>query len=265
MSQLVLKGGNALTLVHNLRERASLDLDFSIEGAFPSAELESIARRIHFRLGQAFRPEGFTVFDVRLEPRPENLTPDVASFWGGYSLEFKVIRTERFVALGKERARREAIAPRPGGKARFEIDISRYEYCAGKQRAEIDGFNIFVYTPAMVVCEKYRAICQQMPSYVRVVKKNAVPRARDFFDIHAIVARLGVEVCDNLEIIRGMFSAKRVDIALLDEIDAHRDFHRRDWQNVLDTIDPRVRIQEFDFYFDYVSAGFRKLSNALRS
>ena len=39
METLVLKGGNALDIVYEVAQRASLDLDFSIEGSFTAEEL----------------------------------------------------------------------------------------------------------------------------------------------------------------------------------------------------------------------------------
>jgi len=103
--------------------------------------------------------------------------------------------------------RREAIPWWPGGRARFEVDISRYECCTGKQAIEIGHFTVFVYTPAMIVCEKIRAICQQMPSHARFVRKNRAARRRDFFDIDEAIRRLGVNVPDdeNLDILQNMF------------------------------------------------------------
>jgi len=38
MDRLILKGGNALDLVHKIAERASFDLDFSMKGSFDTAQ-----------------------------------------------------------------------------------------------------------------------------------------------------------------------------------------------------------------------------------
>jgi len=268
VDRLVLKGANALSLAHGLTSRASFDLDFSMEGAFEAGELANITARIEFRLKQVFKPAGYVVFDVGLRQVPEKISPDLEDFWGGYDLEFKVISRRRYDELGGELTaiQREAIPLKPGGKARFEVDISRHEYCYGKQPVEIDQFSVYVYTPAMVVCEKIRAICQQTASYAKFVKKHSTPRARDFFDIHETVRRFDIDLLttEHVQLLRHMFQAKRVPLELLLTIEQERDFHRQDWDAVRDTVDTKVRLRDFDVYFEFVVGMCRKVAQALR-
>jgi hypothetical protein len=266
--RLVLKGGNALSLAHGVSSRASFDLDFSMEGEFEQSDLEGIRSRIESRLTQTFEPAGYVAFDVTLEPKPENISPDLEAFWGGYGLQFKLIARTRYDKLSGQldAIRREAIPSRPGGKARFEIDISRHEYCAGKQTVQIDQFTVYVYTPTMIACEKIRAICQQTPTYARFVKKHQAPRTRDFFDIPEVVNRFKIDLltADNQKLVRNMFKAKRVPLQLLLTIDEQREFHRLGWDALKDTVDPAVRLRDFDFYFDYVLNLCRELAQAMR-
>jgi predicted nucleotidyltransferase component of viral defense system len=266
--RLVLKGGNALRLAYNVSSRASFDLDFSMEGQFERSDLEEIRSRIESRLRQTFEPAGYVAFDVTLEPKPENISPDLEAFWGGYDLQFKLISRTRYDDLGGQldAIRREAIPSRPGGKARFEIDISRHEYCAGKQTVEIDQFIVYVYTPTMIVCEKTRAICQQAPTYARFVKKHQAPRTRDFFDIYEAVNRFNINLLaeENLELLRNMFGAKRVPLELLLKIDDQRELHRQGWDALKDTVAPAVRLRDFDFYFDYVLNLCQELAQSMR-
>ena len=44
------------------------------------------------------------------------------------------------------------------GKAHgvFTIDLSKYEYVAGKVEIELDDYAIFVYSPTMIAIEKLR-------------------------------------------------------------------------------------------------------------
>ncbi len=265
---LVLKGGNALSLAHDVSSRASFDLDFSMEGEFEQSDLEGIRSRIESRLTQTFEPAGYVAFDVTLKPKPENISPDLETFWGGYDLQFKLISRTRYDELAGQLdgIRREAIPSRPGGKARFEIDISRHEYCAGKQTVQIDQFTVYVYTPTMVACEKIRAICQQTPTYARFVKKHQAPRTRDFFDIHEVVDRFNIDLltAENQKLVRNMFQAKRVPLELLLRIDELREFHRQGWDALKDTVAPAVRLRDFDFYFDYVLNLCRELAQAMR-
>ena len=194
MERLVLKGGNALDLIHRVSARASVDVDLSIDGDFTSEGRLALPGWIEKALRDTFRPEGYQVFDVRLEERPPGLTADLEDFWGGYNIEFKLIELDRYEDLKEniEALRRNAVPLGQGPK--FSIDISKHEYTTGKAQFELDGFAVFVYTPEMIVCEKLRAICQQMPEYGPVVKRNRAgsPRARDFIDIHTLMSREGL-------------------------------------------------------------------------
>ena len=142
-----------------------------------------------------------------------------------------------------------------GQGARFLIDLSRYEYTDGKQRAEVDGYMIFVYTPQMIVCEKLRAICQQMPAYDAIVKRGrpGTPRARDFYDIYVLVSTFNIDLQskDNLTTLIGMFESKHVPIEFLKNIEEYREFHRTDFAAVLATVKAGTQMKEFDFYFEF--------------
>lgn len=88
-------------------------------------------------------------------------------FWGGYRVEFKLLEKERLKDFSgdMEKMRKSAMALGSGEKKPFTIDISKHEFCGPKAEKELDGFTIYVYTPEMMVIEKVRAICQQMPEY----------------------------------------------------------------------------------------------------
>ena len=73
--QLVLKGGNAISLIYGFGNRASLDLDFSIENDFK--DLEDSKRRIFTALEEKFGEIGFTVFDKKFSPRPQRGKPNI--------------------------------------------------------------------------------------------------------------------------------------------------------------------------------------------
>jgi len=263
LEKLVLKGGNALDLALCVTTRASLDLDFSIEQAFASAELAGIRTRIEYRLQQAFTPAGYTVFDVTLAEKPEHVTPDLAEFWGGYELQFKLIHTTTLGELGGrlEDIRRNAIAVGPRNRTRFAVDISKFEYCSGKRPLTFDGYTIYVYTPEMIACEKLRAICQQMPEYVEIVKRRPAPRARDFLDIHDTVQQYDIDLTtvSNRQLLANIFAAKRVPLVLLTRIHEQREFHRQDWPAVEATVRPGVGLKPFDHYADFVIDVVRRL------
>src|SRR5260370_29581935 len=62
MEKLVLKGGNALDLVHRIGGRASMDIDLSIDGE-DFADVEDLRNRIFRALESRFDSEGFVLFD----------------------------------------------------------------------------------------------------------------------------------------------------------------------------------------------------------
>jgi hypothetical protein len=256
MQRFVLKGGNALDLVLHIGTRASMDVDLSMEDEFAASELENVRQRIENSLEATFEGDHYRVFDVKLEPKPEVLSPEMAGFWGGYDLTFKLIESGRYAEMAGDLDRMRKNAVPIGAKGKFEIDISRFEYCQGKKAEDFDGYRIYVYTPEMLVCEKLRAICQQMPEYGPVVKRTrrAAARARDFVDIQGIIEQLALDplAASNLDLLRRVFGAKRVPLKLLGKVVEYREFHRPDFEAVKATVKPAVTLREFDFYFDFV-------------
>jgi len=262
MDRFVLKGGNALDLVLRVSTRASLDIDLSMENDF-GKDMHSIRLRLEQMLDGTFRPEKYVVFDVTLEERPEVVTPELAQFWGGYRLEFKLISPDAFARCAHDPDAMRRNAMRIGGFSKFQVDISKFEYCGRKRPELFEGYRIFVYTPEMMVGEKLRAICQQMPEYSSIVKRTrpGAARGRDFVDIHALVDHFKIDMGNqpNSELLRLIFAAKRVPMRLLGEIHAYREFHRPDFQIVKDTVKPGVQLRDFDFYFDFVLSLCKRL------
>jgi predicted nucleotidyltransferase component of viral defense system len=247
--QLVLKGGNAMNLVLGISPRVSLDLDFSMASDFEN--LEEIQSRIEHALGARFGSAGFIVFDIRLAPKPS--APHALPWWGGYQLTFKLIEKSRHRSIGsdRDRMRREAFVLGPNQQKVFTVDFSKYEYTLGKVAAELDHFAIYVYPPAMIAVEKLRALCQQMEQYEPTGRTKRA-RARDFFDIYTIVTKTGFrfESPESRALLEAVFAAKEVPIALLSNLPKERNFHRDDWPNVRATV--AEKLQEFDYYFDFV-------------
>jgi Nucleotidyl transferase AbiEii toxin, Type IV TA system len=83
---LVLKGGNAIDLVHGLSARGSFDIDFSMEGDF--ADLTQIRTRIFRALRDRFDSAGMIVFDEKFGPKPDVRREGLDERWGdiGWSL-----------------------------------------------------------------------------------------------------------------------------------------------------------------------------------
>ena len=257
MSRFVLKGGNALDLIHKLGTRTSLDVDLSIEDDFK--DLDDTRSRIFKALRDRFDSAGYVVFDEVFQPKPSTPRPGQEPKWGGYRVEFKLIEKDHVNRLrnDSEQLRRNALVLGPSQQRKFGIDISKYEFCTGKAEVELDHFTIYVYTLPMIAIEKLRAICQQLPEYA--LQSNRHPRARDFFDIHSICTKGNVDLTlpENIALLRNIFAAKDVPISFVFRIHQHRDLHEEDWPSVVDTVVGPLR--DFSFYFDFVVDLARRL------
>jgi len=260
MDLLVLKGGNAMDIVHNVNTRASVDLDFSMRDDLDYAVA---GPKLQKALTATFGLEGYLAFDVKLSPRPSKMLDELLEFWGGYLVEFKLISEKRAkdVEYDLGTMRREAL--RLGEGTKFTIDISRHEYVDDKVEFQLDGYRIFVYSPEMIVCEKLRAICQQMPEYAQIIGRNGLgnQRARDFVDIEALVRKFGVDLTSDRakHILTEMFALKRVPLGLIGRIPSMRDFHALGFEEVRAAMKPGVKVEPFDYYFDFVVAECAKL------
>ena len=257
---LVLKGGNALEIGLNLVSRGSLDVDLSTPAAFE--DVADIRDRIFAALRDRFDAHGIVVFDERFEEIPPEDTDDNMPWWGGYCVTFKLLQRSRMDKLASlpDKARIAAMTIGGGQERVFKIDISKCEFCGTKDARDLGGFTIWIYTPAMLVIEKLRAICQQMPEYETLRHKRA--RARDFFDIHTIVSRLSVDLAEEQcqHLCRSIFAAKHVPLRLLARIGdtSVREFHRPDWGGVVASV-IETPPAEFDFYFNFTARETAKL------
>jgi hypothetical protein len=253
--QLVLKGGNALNLVHELGSRSSLDIDYSL--VRDPEDLELFGERLFARLRERLSPHGLVVLDPSLQPKPRSSLIDPQ----GYVAEFKLVRHEDLAThAGDVNTLRKLAQPvdLSGMSGRkFRIEISRHEHCDGRETIEVDGVPCWVYTQPMIVAEKLRALCQQMDGGGR---RHPTARARDFYDIWAVVSASGLDLTrpEQIELLRATFSAKSVDLRLLALIREQREFHRVDWPSVAAAVSGGT-LRSFDYYFDFVVEQVRRL------
>jgi predicted nucleotidyltransferase component of viral defense system len=258
MDRLVLKGGNAISFSGVPAVRKSVDLDFSIDGNLDDlGTLEQVRTMIEQLLDSVFSSENLRTFDVSLQKRPTNLREDVlGDFWGGYELQFKIMNSDHYDAQPDDARRsRRAIVVGPTDRRRFSVDLSKHEYCAEKVLRHVDDFGVYVYSGRMIICEKVRAICQQMPEYRKIVhSSSARPRARDFFDIWHIAESRKLDFASEPfgNTLKSIFDIKRVPLRLLGQISNHREFHRDDFNSVRDSVERAIVLDTFDFYVDYL-------------
>lgn len=269
METLILKGGNALSLGYGLSERASYDLDFSMEDDFQE-EITIIEERLKSLLETGFKANEYIVFDFKINPKPKILKEELAEFWGGYFLEFKLISEKDYDLFypDQEKIRRSALALNPDNSTKLSIDISKFEYVGDHRvRKEIDGISYFVYAPELIVFEKVRALAQKLPEYaIDVLGSKPYPeeersRPRDFYDIYVILeeypADLADPECKNL--LTTVFDAKRVPYSYIKKIREMKEVHRAGYESVRDTLSSVEKDLGFDFYFDYFMERFENI------
>jgi predicted nucleotidyltransferase component of viral defense system len=258
IESIVLKGGNAIDIAYmtkNIIGRASYDLDFSIAGDFKN--FEDIKKRLEDTLKKTFSEHDYVVIDFNFSKKPEIVRDNTADFWGGYKAEFKVIESEKYKRNMNDidTQRKMAVPLKPNHSPKFEIEFSKFEYVGNKKEINVDGYCIYVYTPEMIVFEKLRAICQQLPQYKNVIKSfSPRARARDFYDIHLISNsyKINPNTPENIELIKNVFDAKKVPLTYIKDIENNKSIHSDNWQSVKDTISQLEKIEDFEFYFDYV-------------
>ena len=257
---LVLKGGNAMDLVHKVSSRASVDVDLSVDKNF---DYDTVWPKVETGIRNGFAEKGYLAFDIKIAIKPGKMPDELASFWGGYMVEFKLISEARAaeVDYNIDTLRREAIMLGQGSK--FTIDISRHEYTENKQLHDLDGYTIYVYSPEMIVCEKLRAICQQMPEYAEVIKRKGLgnQRAKDFIDIEVLIRKFNIDLGNERaqHLVGQMFAIKRVPLAWLDKIPETRAFHALGYPEVRAAMKPGIEVHPFDYYFDFVVEHLQKL------
>lgn len=246
MSRIVLKGGNALALIHGVGFRSSLDIDFSISSDFP--DLAVAHERMASALEKTFAMEGLKPFDVKLEARP-SVVREGRERWGGYALTFKLMAEAEYdLRAGSNNRGKYALVVGPEQMRTFTVDFSKHEFCEAKVRAELEDYVIYVYTPQMIAVEKVRALCQQLPEYPLTLTRK--PRARDFYDVDAIATAFEIDFASDeiVQLVRAIFKAKDVPISLVRLLSREREFHRPDWAAVEGSVSSGLR--SYDYYFD---------------
>lgn len=258
MYGLVLKGGNALQLVYDITDRASMDIDFSIEGDFTELDYERINSTLDALLNHEFQKENLIVFDIKFIEKPK---ANKVEIWKGYNIEFKVTTQDNWFVDNIEKTRREAIKIL-GQSTKFSIDISSFEYTANAKKHDLDGTILRVYTPEMIVIEKLRALCQSIPEYQEIIPTARTKgRARDFYDIWNICNQFTIDIDSeqNSILIKEIFKAKKVPISFLKLLEEYKDLQKENWKSVEDTLGSENN--GFDFYFNFVMELIGRIKN----
>lgn len=274
LERLVLKGGTAIELhLDNALGRSSLDIDLSLQGDL-DIPVEALKRHLAIALQKHFESLSYTAFDITLDEKPHPRADGQTcwpNFWGGYRCELKLMETARFKALaGSEARSNSALTVGPRQQRKFKVEISKHEFVHTDHTVERvlpDGSVVFVYSIPLIITEKLRAICQQMPAYSHGHKTQ---RSRDYFDICRLLDHAGDDATESTvaSLLDPVFAIKDVSLALLEAVGcaAVRDFHRSDFTDKLrDTVPNASVLQPFDSYVDRVVAFVDAVLSAART
>ncbi len=110
-NRLVLKGGNAISLIYGFGNRGSLDVDFSIDGDFD--DLEDTERRVKAALADRFRSAGHVLFDYSFVSRPSIV--GAKGIHRRFQADAGAVAGDRHVAVDQRRAELDAVLPRSFG------------------------------------------------------------------------------------------------------------------------------------------------------
>ncbi|HSH51063.1 MAG TPA: nucleotidyl transferase AbiEii/AbiGii toxin family protein [Bacteroidales bacterium] len=267
---LTLKGGNALNL-HGLTKRESQDLDFSIKEQVRLSKEEE-GEIFKERLSQAFQEHGYELASYRFQDKPKKRRQMTPPYWGGYHIEFSIIKIEELRVLREKNITNinAYAAPLEDGSKKIHIDLSFEEYTEPRVKKEIEGTTIYLYSPLMIIYEKIRASCQQLDEYELTSTKT---RARDLYDIYSTLTdisnvELREEVVnpDNFYIVRRMFTLKEVPIELIPKVKDIKTKLKADYeQSVLPQIPGNTERPDFEYLFSYNMELFDELYTALNN
>ena len=228
LSQLmVLKGGTALYL-HNAIGRRSIDIDFSLCQIPVGVTIDNLQDRFFKALDSFLNEKGHKLFYFTFREKPR------MALVQGYEIICKFLPYKDFAILkgqkNGEKAMHQGFKDMTGLDKGVIIQCSKNEYCdiCGETKIQ-DGVLIKIYTPEMILIEKLRALCQQMPEYPIRGKKTA--RARDFFDIYVLDSHYRLAERSRLDpesfnfLVRNIFGVKKVDITLLSRLKNYKSYH----------------------------------------
>ncbi|MFZ3229013.1 MAG: nucleotidyl transferase AbiEii/AbiGii toxin family protein [Pseudobdellovibrio sp.] len=252
--KLYLKGGQYLRMVAKIKNRFSVDTDFSTPNEIENEEI--FFHALQEALSLEFYKNGFYLFSFKFSRKPKKRNSDIPDHWSGWAVEYKIIESSKR-NLKQEELDRSAIIPDGAPNPKITLDISEYEFCGNTEKVKLAGsIEILSYSRVLVVLEKIRAICQQHPNYP-LKKGNA--RSRDYYDIDILwnlaLKEPGADpelfIQELKKYLRPVFEAKDVNLTLLKDIfeESFIESQKLGWPSVLETVSDK-NIQGFDYYLE---------------
>lgn len=263
-SILLLKGGQLLN-VFGISDRASYDIDFTIESD-KNEIFKKLEPKMKLNLENTLCSHGYLVIDYTFKTKPGKRHPTLPPYWGGYEISFKIISKEKEKTLKKKWRNEEdlkqimskaALQLGSGNSTKISIDLSYHEYSGEAEEIEISsqGITIRAYRPIIVIYEKIRALCQNIPG--THLPTNKANRSRDLLDIYKLIYTESPYSSTEQEILSieyitelmKVFASKKVPLELLLELEKSRDNLEIDFNEKLIQTSPDA--EKVTFYFLY--------------
>ena len=250
---ILIKGGQALRIKENIKERLSIDIDASVKGSV--SDPDAFFVRFKKSLDRQFEKYNLVVIGFKREKRPKTPHPDAPDFWTGWQVSFKLHENVKL------KQSKTAIIPDGSASSKIIVDLSEYEYCGDfetmelKIESEKKKVLTYWYSTEMLIVEKIRAVCQQHPDYS--LRRKTTSRARDFYDMANLIKK---KIKDGkisafrrkcATLVDPIFAAKKVDKEIIKKIFEPKFVAEigKGWPMVLETIPKRDR-EEFEVYVD---------------
>lgn len=260
-------------IVALLADEALMDLMLHGGQAMGGQGPPAVQPRLEHALQSIFALQGYHAFDTRLLPMPSPMPgslpgpmpdgPAPLQHGSGHRVEFLLLPRRQADLLQGDlrRMRREALSL--GDGARLTIDISDRPPPLHDPGSGV----IHVHAPLARVCEKLRAICQQMPAYRRFILRAGpgTPRAGDFVAIEALARStdLALDTPAARQMLELAFFAQCVPLELVSGIPLTRSFHEPGFARVRAALGPDDGLRDFGHYFSAVVDVVRRLGPPL--
>ena len=265
---LVLKGGQALE-IYGFSSRDSYDIDFTIRKMKEKA-FEKLNPLLEKNLSNEFEDKGYHLFDFNFKIKPGVRDENTPHYWGGYQIDFKVISLverkkidEKYNDLARRmHVMRSSASPfGENDSTKISIDFSYHEYSDDRFEMKIneaeDVYTIKLYRPIIIVYEKIRALCQNIPG--PHLPKYKTGRSRDLYDIYSIIFsetkyslnEKDIYAEENIYELKKIFEMKKVPLELLLSLDDSYETLLKDFNDKFLQTTPQAKDIGFEYLYNF--------------
>ena len=132
------------------------NLDFSMQSDFQ--DFAVYENKIKQTLDKTFNEEGYKIIDFKFKKKPQICGEDLMEFWGGYSIDFKVIDKQTYFTIRvifQNCVYSQMILIRNTKKI-LQLILVNLNIVQARNLDYVDGLKIYVYSPEMIIFEKIK-------------------------------------------------------------------------------------------------------------